>query len=242
MSKELVFIGDGDVVLTNSRIVADYFGKQHKHVMRDIRDLMERGVPNFGPSSYINSQNKEQPMFTMDRDGFTLLAMGFTGKEALDFKLAYIAAFNDMEKKIKVKLPAIPNFSNPAEAARAWALEYEAKQKALEELEYKQEVIQELTTEIDLETKRQVLNRVVRHKGADYKERWQLIFRHFSATYNISLRARRVKWDSINKPKSKSYVDFIDRGLNMIPELYDVACKLFEGDIQEIIALYNSTI
>lgn len=56
--------------------MAEVFGKNHYHVMRDIRSLVEKGVSNFGLSSYINAQNKEQPMYLMDRDGFSLLVMG----------------------------------------------------------------------------------------------------------------------------------------------------------------------
>lgn len=55
----------------------------------------------FVPSTYIASNNKENPMFIMNRDGFTLLAMGFTGEKALQFKLEYINAFNKMEESIK---------------------------------------------------------------------------------------------------------------------------------------------
>lgn len=55
----------------------------------------------FVPSTYIASNNKENPMFIMNRDGFTLLAMGFTGEKALQFKLEYINAFNKMEETIK---------------------------------------------------------------------------------------------------------------------------------------------
>ncbi|AMK11343.1 Rha family phage regulatory protein [Pseudodesulfovibrio indicus] len=85
---------------TTSLKVAEVFGKNHQHVMRDIRKLVEKGVSNFGQSSYINSQNKEQPMFLMDRDGFSLLVMGFTGDKALDWKLKYIEAFNKMEQTL----------------------------------------------------------------------------------------------------------------------------------------------
>ena len=55
----------------------------------------------FVETTYLNEQNKEQPMYVMNRDGFTLLAMGFTGKKALQFKLDYIKAFNKMEKAVK---------------------------------------------------------------------------------------------------------------------------------------------
>lgn len=122
----IVSMKDGKV-FANSRDVADYFGKEHRNVLRDIDALIEGGVLNFELTPYINDQNGQTyRAFDMTRDGFTLLAMGFTGKQALQFKLQYIAAFNEMEKTVKAT-PAIPDFSDPVAAARAWADEMEAK-------------------------------------------------------------------------------------------------------------------
>ena len=55
----------------------------------------------------------------------------------------------------------------------------------------------------------------------------------------MNLKIRRENWDKVSKPKSKSMVDFIDRGLGKLPELYEIATKLFEGDIKEIISHYE---
>ena len=85
--------------------VAEFFGKLHKNVIRDIRNLIESipelGRLNFELSSYINEQGKELPCYRMDRKGFVLLAMGFTGEQALKFKIAYIDAFDEMEERLK---------------------------------------------------------------------------------------------------------------------------------------------
>ena len=96
------------VPMVSSRAVAEKFGKEHRNVLRDIENLIggltkigESGQLNFEQSSYKNEQNKTQPEYLMTRDGFTLLAMGFTGQKALKFKTAYIAAFNQMESFIK---------------------------------------------------------------------------------------------------------------------------------------------
>lgn len=131
--KDLVFKGESNQVLTSSLLVAEKFGKNHKHVLESIRELV-RGCAEksadlmFAESTYINTQNgQEYPMFIMNRDGFTLLAMGFTGEKALKFKLEYINAFNKMEKILKEQLIVLPNFSDPAEAAIAWANEYREK-------------------------------------------------------------------------------------------------------------------
>lgn len=102
--KELVFKGEGNQALTNSLLVAEKFGKEHRRVMQDIRELgcsEEFRLHNFVQSSYINSQNKEMPMIIMTKDGFTLLAMGYTGDMAMKFKEEYIAAFNTMEQTLK---------------------------------------------------------------------------------------------------------------------------------------------
>lgn len=104
--KELVFKGESNQVLTNSLLVAEKFGKNHKHVLDAIRELISSAEKSavlkmFVPYTYIASNNKENPMFIMNRDGFTLLAMGFTGEKALQFKLEYINAFNKMEEAIK---------------------------------------------------------------------------------------------------------------------------------------------
>lgn len=98
--------------LTTSLKVAEKFEKNHKDVMKSIRNLTAQNcaVKNmFVESTYVNSRGQEQPMYYMNRDGFTLLAMGFTGKEAVKFKLEYIEAFNKMENFIREQeLPQTP--------------------------------------------------------------------------------------------------------------------------------------
>lgn len=132
--EELVVYEKGQCI-TNSILVAKKFGKEHRNVLRDIRAILEDGVlkneqtPMFEESTYVNEQNGQvYPMYIMNRDGFTLLAMGFTGSQAMRFKLDFLFAFNKMEKAIKSMTASLPNFANPAEAARAWAEMYEQKQ------------------------------------------------------------------------------------------------------------------
>ena len=110
--KDLVFL-QNDQPITTSLKIADTFEKRHDLILRDIRNLIQDlgGLRNFEESSmfvestYTNQQNKLQPMYLINRDGFTLLAMGFTGKKALQFKLKYIQAFNEMEQTL-IKLLA----------------------------------------------------------------------------------------------------------------------------------------
>ena len=100
---ELVHMENGKVTVT-SKQVADHFGKAHRNVLVDIKSLLsdsgEFGELNFLLTTYISSQNKELPCYEMTRDGFTLLAMGYTGKDALLWKVKYIEAFNAMEREL----------------------------------------------------------------------------------------------------------------------------------------------
>jgi Rha family phage regulatory protein len=93
---------DGDHPTTNTLIIAEHFGKKHQHVMRDVRALMsecpeEFGLSNFGQTPYYDSQGKKQTMYSLTRDGFMLLSMGFTGSNATRLKIAFIEEFNRME-------------------------------------------------------------------------------------------------------------------------------------------------
>lgn len=90
--------------MTNSLLVAEKFGKSHKDVIRSIKELLtlaQNCANLFVESEYPDTYGRMQPMYIMNRDGFTLLVMGFTGDKALQFKLDYIEAFNKMEETIK---------------------------------------------------------------------------------------------------------------------------------------------
>ncbi|WP_283595131.1 Rha family transcriptional regulator [Limosilactobacillus galli] len=89
--------------VTTSLQVAKSFEKQHKNVLQSIQNLAAENSATrnmFVEGTYVN-RGKEYPMVYMNRDGFSLLAMGFTGAKALQFKLAYIEAFNEMEDNLR---------------------------------------------------------------------------------------------------------------------------------------------
>lgn len=110
---ELVYLKNDEAVCSSLQ-VAEKFGKRHDKLIFEIErmysDLIGKGCPQNGgdplfiKSSYIHPQNNQMyPMYLMNRDGFSLLVMGFTGKKALEWKLQYIKAFNQMEKFIREK-------------------------------------------------------------------------------------------------------------------------------------------
>ena len=130
MSDELVITKNNQLV-TSSMNVANNFGKQHKHVLTAIENLVAQNsaTKNYFYESTHENRGKQYKMYYMNRDGFSLLVMGFTGKKALEWKLKYIEAFNAMEKKVN-GFAELPDFTNPVIAARAWADQLEARQKA----------------------------------------------------------------------------------------------------------------
>lgn len=104
----LINITNKDGKLTvSSREVAERFEKRHDHVVRDVESIIKQGCPqNWGDlfieAEYQNAQNKQYyKQYELTRDGFSLLAMGFTGAKALEWKLKFIEAFNKMEETIK---------------------------------------------------------------------------------------------------------------------------------------------
>ncbi len=129
MLRAQVQIIDGNACVT-SRQVAEAFSKRHDHVLRDIRKVMDKcspafNAPNFSPSEYVDAKGERRPMYLLSKEAMMMVTMGYTTPEAIKVKEACITRFNEMEKAL-----AVPNCSNPAEAARAWADEYEARQEA----------------------------------------------------------------------------------------------------------------
>lgn len=143
--------------VTSSREVALNFDKRHDNVIRDI-EQMKKDVLNFEEMFYEttmpDSYGRKQKVYLVNRDGFTLLAVGFTGKKALKFKLDYIAAFNAMEEKLKQNIP-----TDPLQLALHSAIENAKRIDTVEEkLEYFNEfmrlsTLQERTLQMNMKHK-----------------------------------------------------------------------------------------
>ena len=100
--KQLVVIQNNQIVVS-SKDIADHFGKQHKDVLENIHNILaaENSATKFYQETTYQNRGKDYKEYLMNRDGFSLLAMGFTGKKALQWKLKYIEAFNEMEETLK---------------------------------------------------------------------------------------------------------------------------------------------
>jgi len=93
-----------DQLWTTSRNVAEVFGKEHKHVLDKIKGLEcseDFNRSNFRLVEYTDAKGEKRPMYEMTQDGWAFLVMGFTGKQAAQFKEKYIAAFNKMRGAIE---------------------------------------------------------------------------------------------------------------------------------------------
>lgn len=101
MEEIIISVENNKMVVTSLQVAKD-FNKRHDNVLRDIDELKD--VLNFeemfNQTNIPDTYGRDRKAYLINRDGFTLLAMGFTGKDALEWKLKYIRAFNEMEEKL----------------------------------------------------------------------------------------------------------------------------------------------
>ena len=144
---ELVQV-DNEQVVTESRKVAETFGKEHSKVIRSIENIIteaknglsdnsaENSVQSFFyQSEYKDGSGKSNKMYLMNRDGFSLLVMGFTGAKAMQWKIKYIEAFNAMEKQLKERNADSYMIADPVARALKWAEEQKAHRQQVALLE-----------------------------------------------------------------------------------------------------------
>lgn len=140
MEKKIEVVKNNGQLVVSSMQVAENFGKEHAKVIRSVEGIISEtpkmaSQKMFYETTYkVDGNNKSYKMYLMNRDGFSLLAMGFTGSKALEWKLKYIQAFNEMEMTIKEHRDSYM-IEDPVERALKWAEEQKEKQKALKALE-----------------------------------------------------------------------------------------------------------
>lgn len=242
---EIVFRGANDQAVTSSLLIAEKFGKEHKNVMQSIRNLIGGTAENsaiaemFSESRYLNEQNKEQPMFLMNRDGFTLLAMGFTGKKAMQFKLEYIKAFNSMEAQIKAsqkpksQLEILQMSINQLveQEHRLSSVERDVAETKKEIAEMKQEriengkllleaeVSENNVPEISMRNKiRRLVNQYAAATNTSQRDIWHLVYDNLLYAYNIGVTR-------YNRKKGQSYLDVAEEH-GFLGKIFDIVSKV----------------
>ncbi|CAO4182659.1 Rha family transcriptional regulator [Methylorubrum populi] len=115
----------------SSREIAERTGKRHADVMRDIRSMLEQlgATERSFASSYTDSTGRSLPCFYLPKRECIILVTGYS----IPMRAAVVDRWAELEAQVAG--PALPNFANPAEAARAWAVEYEAKTTAMAQVE-----------------------------------------------------------------------------------------------------------
>lgn len=227
-----------------------YTKLEHKDLLKIIRDEFEEEI-NEGKISLVNykdEKNEERPMFELTLEQAKQVLI----RESKYVRKAILQYINKLENKIvelqnqisKKDLLLLNIINSKGDEAMAVALkEYEEyiskpliedNNKKQKEIEYKQEVIEGLTQNVTIYEKRQLLNRVVRYKGADYRQRWTELYKVFKETHHIDLKTRMESYNKINKPKMKSVLDYAEN-FGHIDNLYKIACKLYESDMNELL-------
>ena len=203
---ELVFI-DNEKALTNSLLVAKKFNKKHNHVLDAIRKILTTTensavLEMFVSSQYVNEQNKEQPMYVMNRDGFTLLAMGFTGSKAMQFKLDFISAFNKMEQVIKRPKPLseLEILVKSAQTLLEQSKRLDNVERRIDNIEREREENRQLLLDAKISDKelpaetekskiRNLVDIYVKATGRPYKEVWETIYHVLDNRYGNRIKA-----------------------------------------------------
>lgn len=210
---ELLTISNGQPT-ASSRDIAEHFGKEHKNVLRDIENLIG-GLPNFEhtpmffKTTYIHPQNGQAyPMYLMNRDGFTLLAMGFTGKEALEWKIKYINAFNAMEQELRNPKPMTANEMFSLQAQINLDNEREIKElkgrtaeneKRLDETNRKFDAVTTFVTSplTDADTWQERMTRHIRRAveefGLNYQQFHAKLYEELERTAGVDLKCRQTR-------------------------------------------------
>lgn len=152
-TEQLVELQNG-VATTTSLQVANTFEKRHKHILRDIKNQIEKiGSPDLVHEMFQEDTyeigGREYPMYRMNKDGFTLLVMSYTDDKSMQFKLRYIQAFNEMEEALKNQ-PALRLPKNNAEMLQVVQNVNEETNKRIDEVENS---VSKLTDEFGLPNK-----------------------------------------------------------------------------------------
>ena len=251
--KDLITINQNGQPVASSRDIAEHFEKEHRNVLRDIDDL-RKDVLNFEQMFFSveipDSYGRPQRAYLMNRDGFSLLVMGFTGKSALEWKLKYIEAFNRMEAQIKSPQPmtTAQMFAMQAQVN----LEQEQRIKALESGQEQMQSTMQKTLDIFsapavnpddwAEAMNHQINTLVERYEANHQKYRSDLYKELESTAGVDLTLRQTRLRNrmrnagatVSECKSVSKLQVVarDRKLRTI----------FEGIVRRRAALLLSSI
>ena len=213
----------------------------HKTLLAIIRDEFEEEISqqNLLPSNY-EVRGKEYPMFVLAISQAKQVLV----RESKFVRKAVIKKLEMFENKVMSEEFMLESLypTAPQDLIKLSAFNVrEVKRLVVEVKELKTEVIRKediIIGYIDntsLSEKRAILNRVVRHNTKDFQGRYNALYRQFEDKYHINLNHRFNKYNEENKPKCKSKMAYICDVMGKVNELYEIAVKLYESDVNELV-------
>lgn len=241
---ELVQVQNKQVVTTSQK-VAEVFEKQHRNVIQSIENIKAKNsalTSFFYEGTYKAGTGKSYKMYYMNRDGLSLLVMGFTGKKALEWKLKYIEAFNQMEKQLREQTKPKTQLDILVESAKA--LQEQERRLARTELDIadikKEQQIQ--SSRLDTfngvcteGTKRQKLVAMIQayaaKNGLTYREGWHRFKAAYNTAFHTSLGNSISYYTKENGLKKKPSVpEFLEKK-GLLDDALRIADKLLNGEL-----------
>lgn len=195
--------------VTTSLQVAERFEKRHDNILRDVEALKE-DVLNFEEMFFEgdepDSYNRPRKIYYMNRDGFTLLAMGFTGKEALRFKLDYINAFNVMERVVRAPMSMEDIMISTLETQKQLKIEVSDIKDDVHQLKEEQPIAPYPLLRMDTARKHKVIEVLGGKKSNAYRQMSKRVFseagRDFKEFFGIP------RYDMLPKKHAEQGLDY----------------------------------
>lgn len=239
--EELVFKGQNDQVLTNSLLVAEKFGKRHADVIRSIENILNTEDESlnakmrlaFVSATYEDSTGKSNPVYVMNRKGFSILVMGYTGIKALRFKNDFYDAFDLMEKALKEQQKPLSQLEILVQSAQALleqSRRIENVEKRLDAIEQERvengklllavSVSSEKVPEISLRDKiRQLVNKYASATNTRQQDVWHKVYEQLYYLYHISIGNYKKKF------KGETKLEIAERN-NILDKIYAIISNM----------------
>ena len=240
--------------------------KSHVGIIPTLAEAQLGVSDYFIEGTYKDASGKQNKYYECTKLGCDMLANKMSGEKGILFTAKYVKKFNEMEKTInsndQLKSQLLLSIYNGGQdgilaAKQLTDLEVQEATKSLyKEINHKEDVIVGLVEDIDLATKRQRIKQIINHNAnGRFSERYGLLYKEFQDKYHIDIKRRmnNLELKSIitnkegkdvkvtNKIKTNQ-MEYIDKILCMTPQLYEIACKVFENDVEELMKEWKNII
>ena len=222
--------------VTSTTNVASNFEREHYDVIKSVEKLKE-DVGTFSEmffeTSEPDSYNRERKVYLMNRDGFTLLAMGFTGQKATSFKLKYIEAFNEMEKQLQPK--SIEDLIiMQAQSVKEIREKVENQDRQLETVNHRLDNIDKVDTIGDLQQRLNgMVRRYAQQEGVGFGVAWKGFRQSFNTAYRTNLKNRMNHYKEKHGLKSLTMPQYLSLTSNL-EDAIRVADKMLNREVVQV--------